>query len=319
MDCYRFDTLAAHPSDRVEAWRSVNRRFFGDLAVEALGDRAMDAQLSAYEVGRLKVFSIDGPPHRVSRDDARRDMPIDDYFKLVLQLQGRGRIEQADGHFDLHEGDWSLYDPRVPYSITNRDASRLLVVQVPRSSVAALRVPTLHTCEARSPQAVGLNGVLGSFLLSLSGQLPTLPNAAGGPISDTVLNLLASTVMLARADRSPIPMADVLRERVKHYVNLHLGDPDLDLDRIAAHMRCSKRYLHRVFEAEDCSLDRFIWQARLQRCHDALASLPGARRSISEIAFAWGFNSTAHFSRLFRQRYGMTPRLLRSRTLAGSG
>ncbi|WP_017522391.1 helix-turn-helix domain-containing protein [Pusillimonas noertemannii] len=33
---------------------------------------------------------------------------------------------------------------------------------------------------------------------------------------------------------------------------------------------------------------------------------PPSRR-VSEIAYAWGFNSIAHFSRVFRARYGMSP------------
>jgi len=29
--------------------------------------------------------------------------------------------------------------------------------------------------------------------------------------------------------------------------------------------------------------------------------------TVSEIAFSWGFNSAAHFTRAFRAKYGMAP------------
>jgi AraC-like DNA-binding protein len=33
--------------------------------------------------------------------------------------------------------------------------------------------------------------------------------------------------------------------------------------------------------------------------------------SISEICFRWGFNGSAHFSRAFRDQYGVSPREFR--------
>lgn len=36
-----------------------------------------------------------------------------------------------------------------------------------------------------------------------------------------------------------------------------------------------------------------------------------ASRSVSDIAFACGFNDAAHFSRSFRARFGCAPRVLR--------
>ena len=63
-----------------------------------------------------------------------------------------------------------------------------------------------------------------------------------------------------------------------------------------------------MFEDEDQTLDRFIWQMRLERCSEALRNAAGRRISVSEIAFAWGFNSSAHFCRAFKAQYEMSPR-----------
>ena len=113
----------------------------------------------------------------------------------------------------------------------------------------------------------------------------------------------------------------ILKLRVRHYIQVHLQDPDLSIPRIAQAMRCSTRYLHMVFEGEETSLERLIWSARLERCHAALAHEGNAGRSAADIGFAWGFKSSAHFVRLFKRRFGMTPGALqrearRSRSLA---
>jgi transcriptional regulator GlxA family with amidase domain len=62
-------------------------------------------------------------------------------------------------------------------------------------------------------------------------------------------------------------------------------------------------------------LGRYIWTHRLERCKSALTDSSQSHRAISEIAFAWGFNNMSHFSSLFRERVGVSPREYRERAL----
>lgn len=317
MDHQYFSTHGEHLADRAAAWERINRNYFGDLGVDALDDGPVDAELSAFNVGPLRMLRICAPPHRVHRERICSELPMDALYKLVLQLKGHAEIRQGERSFHLHPGDWSLYDPRVPYSVTNFERLDLLVVQVPRELLRGFKVPSLHTCEATASSVVGLYAVLSSFLRSLSEQLPGLPNGVGQPLSETVIGLLASTLAAYQGEASEhTTLPSVLRARVKQYVHAHLAESDLSIERIALAMRCSKRYLHRVFEDENCSLDRYIWQTRLERCHADL-SAPG-RKMISEVAFAWGFNSSAHFCRMFKSHFGEAPREFQRRVAAGT-
>jgi AraC-like DNA-binding protein len=54
------------------------------------------------------------------------------------------------------------------------------------------------------------------------------------------------------------------------------------------------------------SASEWIWNRRLQLCYDRIAK--GDARSITAIAFDHGFNSSAHFSTMFRRKYGVSPR-----------
>lgn len=316
MKRFHFDTRHEEAAHRAQAWGVVNHDYFGDLRVQCLDDGPFDAEFAVYEVGPLRMYRIDAPAHRVWRDSAVRELPSDGFYKLVLQLAGRAEIRQHDRGFELRPGDWSLYDPQAPYAITNFERAELLVVQLPRREFKGFKVPNLHTSEAHSSALQGLSAVFGSFLRSLAEQLPSLPDAVGQPVSDTAIGLLASTLAAdqqARESTSALPA--VLKLRVMQHVQAHLGESDLTIERIAADLRCSKRYLHRIFEDEDCSLDRYIWLSRLERCRAALASPAAASRSISEIAFAWGFNSSPHFCRLFKSQYGVSPREFRQQAL----
>ncbi len=109
------------------------------------------------------------------------------------------------------------------------------------------------------------------------------------------------------------PTLSTMRRRITSYINTHIDDPELSIDSIAAGIGCSRRYLHKAFDAEPETLSAMIWQLRLERCALNLRAAAMADRSITEIAFASGFNSSPHFSRLFRARYGMTARDWRKR------
>jgi AraC-like DNA-binding protein len=226
----------------------------------------------------------------------------------LLQLKGVSEIRQRDASFSLQPGDWSLYDPRVPYAITSNEAIRQLAVQIPREKLGHLPVGSLHTCAAHTPELVALHQVLSSFLGALAAQLHTLPDAVGAPLSETTLGLLAQALLAQRGEAPErMPLPEVLRVRVRQYIHSHLADADLTVERIARDMRCSKRYLHVLFKSEAHTLDRQIWLSRLERCRQALATADASAVSISALAYRWGFSSSAHFCRLFKREFGVTP------------
>lgn len=317
MKHLHFSTVHEDACDKIEAWGQLTSRFFGNLRVASLDNSTLDATLDAYEVGPMRMFYIETPAHQVQHDRTCGELPTDDFYKLVLQLRGRAFIHQRDRSFHLQPGDWSLYDPQVPYSITNYDRATLLVVQVPRQKLKGFKVPNLHTCEARNSGVAGLHTVFASYLRSLSEQLPRLPDGVGQTVGESVLGLLASTLFDYQDRGSEHPaLPVVLRQRVMQYIQTHLAEPDLSIERIALAMHCSKRYLHFVFEGDDCSLERHIWLTRLERCMAALRAEGNQLRSISEVAFACGFSSSAHFSRMFKAQFGMPPSEYRKHSTA---
>ena len=60
--------------------------------------------------------------------------------------------------------------------------------------------------------------------------------------------------------------------------------------------------------AEQTSFRSYVQMQRLERCKRDLSDPAHATRHISDIAFAWGFNDLAHFSRIFKQKFGASPR-----------
>jgi AraC-like DNA-binding protein len=73
----------------------------------------------------------------------------------------------------------------------------------------------------------------------------------------------------------------------------------------------SVRQLHVLFEPGGTSFAQYLLSRRLEECKVALLN-PIRRRSVTDIAFAWGFNSLATFHRALRQAFGVTPGELRA-------
>jgi AraC-like DNA-binding protein len=99
--------------------------------------------------------------------------------------------------------------------------------------------------------------------------------------------------------------------RVKDFVERNLKNPALDTAMIVSGIRLSARYINELFDDEDTSLMRFVWQRRLERCHQELINPTHSGKRVSEIALGWGFNDFSHFSRAFKQKYGTAPRSVR--------
>jgi len=80
---------------------------------------------------------------------------------------------------------------------------------------------------------------------------------------------------------------------------------DISLDSIASYLYLNKYYISHVFkELTGYSIKRFIILNRISRAKDLLYR---TEKSISEIGFNSGFNSTSNFIRSFNKEEDMTP------------
>ena len=69
----------------------------------------------------------------------------------------------------------------------------------------------------------------------------------------------------------------------------------------------SVRYANAVLAEDGTLIMRLIKERRLERCRSALEDPSQAHRSLSEIAYSWGFSDLAHFGRSFRVAFGSLP------------
>ena len=117
-------------------------------------------------------------------------------------------------------------------------------------------------------------------------------------------------------DPYPAPRAIELRRQIHRYIDTHLSESSLGPVEIASFVGISVRHLHRLFLVTGGTLGEYIRRRRLKGCRADLANPRMRERTITEIAFFWGFSDSAHFSHSFRKEFGISPRVFRARALA---
>jgi AraC-like DNA-binding protein len=99
----------------------------------------------------------------------------------------------------------------------------------------------------------------------------------------------------------------ILLARIRTAIEARLTDPNLHAQDIADAVGISVRYANEILSAQDTSIMQLVLARRLTRCRYALEDPDQAHRTVSEIAYGWGFCDLTHFGRKFKAAYGMTP------------
>lgn len=139
-------------------------------------------------------------------------------------------------------------------------------------------------------------------------------STAGGDETDGdrlvsgLLRIFARWCTLSNLGDAAHPLRRVSYAQVKQIITADIRDPALSVESIAEKIGVSTRYLQFLFAQEDDCISRCIRRERLRGCSMDLRDATLSDRSITDIAFSWGFNSASHFSSSFRGEYGMTAR-----------
>ena len=160
----------------------------------------------------------------------------------------------------------------------------------------------------RIPGDRGSGALVSTLVRQLPRYLDEERGDVGAQLGTAVVDLL-TTALAARLGRpSAVPPDARQRALLMHvhaFIEKRLGDPGLIPATIAAAHHISLRYLHKLFEHEGVAT--VIRRRRLDRCRRDLLDPALAARPVAATAARWGFVNAAHFSRLFRETYGLPP------------
>jgi AraC family transcriptional activator of tynA and feaB len=120
-------------------------------------------------------------------------------------------------------------------------------------------------------------------------------------ISDGIGDQFASTTVSGN-------LIDKRFSDIKACIQKYVTSSDLTSDRVAAYCGISTRYLCHVLKANNTSFSDLLWSQRLPKAREWLVADTYRRYTIHKISSMAGFKSAAHFSRMFKSAYRVSPK-----------
>lgn len=304
-----FSTADVHQRDRFDYWHDVACATIVDHDASPERRSHFAADISAGAIGDVEVILFRNSPMSVLHGARHVGHTRDDQVFLCKQMAGELRWEQDARHCMLTPGSFALLDPRLEYEGSFSGDSQLLVCKLPRRDLESRLGRTRELVARAITSSTDDEVLLASFLSKLAEHCGKMSI----PIAQLLENLtldLAAVIFAKKLQRPPRVSSSrvLMRLNIRAFVESNLRDPKLDAAMIATLSRTSLRYANSVLADEGTSLSRLILERRLERCHAALGDPAQTHRSISDIAFGWGFSDMTHFGRSFKKRYGMLPR-----------
>lgn len=311
----QLSTRSVAPPQRLAFWTDMVCSTYVQLECDAAaGAGTIDGEISAQQLSTLQLSQVISTPQIVRRTAAKIARSAEDYFLVSIQTRGEGVIAQDGRTARLAVGDFALYDSTRPYELRFDAPFEQVVLRLPGATLrSALRNTQALTASTVSGQR-GAGHLMISMIQTLAADIATLAPESAAAVAESVSQILIAGLSALPAARQPPTshLAAYHREQIKACIASRLRDPSLTVAGIAAQLRLSPSTLHRVWTGQACSIAESIWAQRLESARRDLCDPVHRARSVSEIAFSWGFNDAAHFSRAFRARFGCSARELRA-------
>lgn len=273
----------------------------------------IDAELSIEPLSELSLNRVRAGRHAIQRSAANIHQDDRELAFMSLMLKGEGYVEQEGACCRHRPGDVFVYNSYQPYFQEYRTDMDMMVVSLPRSLLASVFGEWNQNGLIYLDRKLSHGGYSTARLFRALNMLNS-----GDYTPETIQNLMIEELygLLLKKQRptSNQALMDLLL-RSKDWIRANLQREELTNDYISHSLKTSKRQLARAFELEQTSVSRFIWNERLHRCHQDLLNPNQRHLTVSEIAFRWGFNHPAHFSRSYKQKFGESPKQTQSRLL----
>jgi AraC-like DNA-binding protein len=293
---------------RLEAVRAAFASYPIPVTMRLRETGSVEAHLGAAGLGDLRIerFDIRGlsghaARSAVSADDAERALTL---HRLDL---GAVALQHGERQVRLGKKASVLTDTTQALEMHQRGHAAMTTLTVPHERLGlpdgAITAALSIGLGAELPVTSTITGVL----RGLAADMSSFPDAPWQAMEHTLVELMRALVLLSAGDdrAARAPLAESLAIRILAYIDHHALDQDLSAERVAAVHNISTRYLYVILSRQSITLRERVRTTRLRHAAGVLREEPHTR--IADIAHRCGFADHAHFARLFRSHWGMTP------------
>jgi AraC family transcriptional activator of tynA and feaB len=293
-----------------------NREYYqGEYTIEAAS--VIDVRADRKAVGACSIIRLRSKS-KLSFRRTWTHIREDGTDVAVLWFVKRGRLSVSHqcGQTVANPGDFLVTKSMTPFTVeclTGDDSTH---------EVLHLIVPA-HMLRKLIPQDVktgfciparGRNFSIAERILTDIFEDPgELKETVAQMLVDSALSVLCEAI---KDEASSAPQRQTLSDKrlndVLRYIETHLSDPKLSIATVAAGCGISPRYLSLLLKLHGTPFSTLVWDKRLKTAGQWLMASKAGEASVSEIAYRVGFKSAAHFSRMFKREFKLSPRQYRS-------
>lgn len=308
-----FSTLGLPTVGRAAAWSALYATRMSKCEFIP-GDRdKFDAELRIGQLGPVKLarLSVDRCSVELKQSDIAPNAPR--HYNFLLQAEGKSTFYHCGKESELVAGDFVLCDTGLPHYFMTRDPSVTVMVRVLPEVLRAYLPTPEQFCGQHLGRATGVTGAVAAMVRELSdGATKGCSPLDEDRVARYLLEMISmSYTMGFETAQEASAITWQRRKDVIQFIEDNLRDPELSPATISAGLRVSPRYLRTVFATGGEKMSAYILRRRLEECARQMCNPAWNAHTLTEIAFSWGFNSAAHFTRTFHEKYGMAPRNFR--------
>jgi AraC-like DNA-binding protein len=308
----RFSTRGFPERMRVPMWREEFGRRIVHVDIEPASDVPFQAEATLQSLQGLRTLAWQGSAMRFRRSHANT-IDGDDSIGIVVCSPSRSQLSQRGQEIELRAGEAIALLHSEPVIVTYADGLQF-GLSVPRDALT-LRVTdvdslTMRPISRRTEALRLLMAYLRSALKEGALAAPKLREVVVTHIHDLVALAISESAALGESSASAVVAAR--HSAALDHIAARFQDPELSLEVVARCQGISPRYLQHLMTSSGTSFTERVNELRLQRAFALLIEPYGSARRISDIALEAGFSDISHFNRLFRARFGVSPRGVRS-------
>lgn len=295
---------------RLEYWADMISTAYVKLECDKASPKRFFGSIRSHLLPCLEVSYVKSTAQHVIRTSQAISHSADEWFIVSIQMKGTALIKQDGRQALLLPGDFALYDSQRPYQLVFDSDFEQIVLKFRAEQLQLMvrEIDQLTALKVSHECAVGR--LLYNAVNVLEQEGEQLTNAAGAAVGNSVINLLAAGLQsLPACHQTELSSLSAYHlERAQLFIKDHLHDPALTVQAVANALQMSGSHLHRLFRDQALTPSQYLWNQRLEACSRELLDQRRTHVTLAQIAFSWGFNDAAHFSRAFKNKFGCSPR-----------
>jgi AraC family transcriptional regulator, positive regulator of tynA and feaB len=305
-----FSTELVPASDRLAAWQWKAQQICGDYRIQVPKHSPFRGSIEIRDVAGLELMRFYSSALSFVESPSSTSETAD--CMAISQLEGERSYSQNGVTNILQPGDSTLIDTGQPWSSRCHGEGARLYLRVPRRVLENRLQSSILPLAQRISGQVGLGATLFRIATSLFHEADVLKPQEGTAALEAYFEILSACFRHSGGETQETRHHAELTSRIQAFIETHLPDPELGPLTIASALGISVRHVHRLFAVKGQSVGDWIRMRRLDQCRRNFADSRFQEKTITEIAFFWGFSDSAHFSRSFKKQFGIGPRSFRA-------